>query len=124
MIILVTNNPLVKEQYQRKYKIELLDTDLLGVLTHIRDRVHKGCKLLTHPLSGSVKPNESPYKSVLISDNTEENSQQSEICLQSVSIIEESLQAVRKFSKKSIPEQYLNDLRIVDLSLIRSALEK
>jgi len=124
MIILVTNNPLVNEQYQRKYRIEFLDTDLLGVLTHIRDRIHKGCKLLTHPLSGSVKPNESPYKSVLISDNPEDNWQQSEICLQSVSIIEEAFQAVRKFSKKSIPEQHLNDLRIVDLSLIRSALEK
>ena len=121
MGILVTNNPLVKEQYQREYKVVMLDTDLIGVLIYIRDSIHKGYKLLTHPLSGSVKPNESPYKSVLISDSPKDNRKQSESYFQSVSIIEESIQTVRKFPLKHIPEECLNDLQAIDLSLIRSA---
>jgi len=116
MDILVTNNPQVKTLYQSALHVEFLDTDLLGVLTHIRDMIHKGHRLLTHPLSGSIKPNESPYKSVLIS-NTPKTTD-----LQSVTIIEECIQTVQKFTLKQIPEQYLNDLQLVDLSLIRTAL--
>ena len=116
MDILVTNNPMVKEKCQSKLEVEYLDADLLGILTHIRDRVHKGYKLLTHPMSGSVKPNESPYKSVLISDNPDN------IDPQSVCIIEESIQTVCKFPKKHIPEKHLHDLQTIDLALIRSAL--
>ena len=67
MDILVTNNPLVEAQYSSRFKVVFLNTGLAGVLTHVRDCVHKGHKLLTHPLSGSVKPNETPYKSVLLS---------------------------------------------------------
>ena len=116
MYTLVTNNPLVKAQYQSELKIKYLDADLLGILTHIRDLVHKGHKLLTHPLSGSLKPNESPYKSVLLSDNTEKTDPQS------VSIIEESILTAQKFPTKHIPEKHLYDLQTIDLALIQSAL--
>ena len=122
MVILVTNNPLVKERYHSEFKVEFLDTDMLGVLIHIRDCIHKGYKLLTHPLSGSVKPNETPYKSVLILDNPKDNDPQSEDHVQSVNIIEEASKTVRKFPLKHIPEEYLHDLQTIDLTLIRSAL--
>jgi len=123
MDILVTNNPLAAKQYQSKLKVEFLDTDLIGILTHIRDLIHSGHRLLTHPLSGSVKPNESPYKSVLIASTPKNNNPLPETDFRSVEIIEECITAVRKFPEKNIPEQYLKDLRIVDLSLIRTALE-
>ena len=115
MDILVTNNPLVEAQLKDILNVEFLETDLTGVLTHIRDLIHKGHRLLTHPLMGSVKPNESPYKSVLISSTTGRTD------TQSVSIIEECIQNVQKFSPKNIPDQYLNDLQMVDLSLIQTA---
>jgi len=117
MDIIVTNNPLVKAQYESMYKVNFIKTDLFGILTTVRDLVHKGHRLLTHPLTGSVKPNESPYKSILISSTAEGTDEQS------VKIIEESIQAAKKFSPKDIPEQYLNDLQVVDLSLIRSTLK-
>jgi len=136
MGMLVTNNPLVKEQFQSELEVEFIETDLLGVLTYVRDVVHKGHKLLTHPLSGSIKPNESPYKSVLITGNPEDkaalsitgfkskNDFQSETDFQSVGIIEKSIQTARKFPPKHIPEHYLTDLQTVDLELIRSAMGK
>jgi len=116
MDILVTNNPLAQAQFQSEHRVIFLDTDLPGVLTHVRDLVHKGYKLLSHPLSGSVKPNDTPYKSVLISDNSGVTD------TQSVSIIEECIQTVQKFPVKNIPEEYIHDLQTIDLTLIQSAL--
>ena len=118
MDIVITNNPLVKAQYKDKYNINFIETDLLGILATVRDLVHKGHRLLTHPLMGSIKPNESPYKSVLISSIEKGTDEQS------VKIIEESIQAAKKFAPKEISKQYLNDLQIVDLSLIHSALKQ
>ena len=115
MDILVTNNPLVEAQYKSRQKIDFIDTDLQGILTHVRDLVHKGHRLLTHPLMGSVKPNESPYKSVLISEAPETTD------LQSVTIMEECIIAAQKFAQKNIHEKYLDDLQMVDLSLIQAA---
>ncbi|MCL2662376.1 MAG: GrdX family protein [Oscillospiraceae bacterium] len=117
MDIVVTNNPLVKAQYEDRYTVNFIETDLLGILTAVRNLIHKGHQLLTHPLMGSVKPNESPYKSVVISKITESTN------AQSVTVIEESIQAAKKFSPRDIPEQCLNDLQVVDLSLISSAID-
>ena len=117
MDILITNNPLVEAQLQDRFRVDFKDSDLIGILTHVRDQVHKGHRLLTHPLTGSVKPNETPYKTVLITGTTDS------IDTQSVIIIEESIQAALKFTQKQIPEKYLNDLQTVDLSLIRAAVQ-
>jgi len=118
MDILITNNPLVETQYKDRFNVEYINTDLHGILIKVRDLVHKGHHLLTHPLTGSVKPNETPYKSVLVSEKPEETD------VQSVTIIGESIQTALKFVPKEIPEKHLSDLQIVDLSLIRTALEK
>jgi len=118
MDILVTNNPLVQSQIQSSVRVEYTDTNLLGVLTKVRDLIHKGHRLLTHPLSGSVKPNETLYKSVLITEAKEGTD------AQSVTIIENCIIAAQKFPPKQIPEKYMNDMQVVDLSLIRIVLEK
>jgi len=116
MDILVTNNPLVQEQFQSNYNVEYMETNLLGILTRVRDLIHTGHRLLTHPLSGSVKPNETPYKSVLLTEAKEGTD------TQSVTIIEECIITVQKFPPKHIPEKYMHDMQTVDLSLIRTAL--
>ena len=116
MDIVVTNNPLVLEQFRDAYEVHFVEADLNGVLTRVRDLVHKGHKLLTHPLMGSVKPNESPYKSVIMSSAGKSTD------TQSVMIIEECISASQKFTQRNILEKYLNDLQMVDLSLIRASL--
>jgi len=118
MDILITNNPLAEAKYRDKYQVEFLDVSLAGTLIRVRDLVHKGHRLLTHPLSGSVKPNETPYKTVLLSGKP------GPADAQSVYMIEECLAAVRKFASKPIPERYLPDLQTVDLSLIDGALNR
>jgi len=114
--ILITNNPLVNDHYSSTEHVEFLDTDLSGVLTHVRNYIHKGHRLLTHPMSGSIKPNESPYKSILISD------EYSITDMESVNLIEEAILATGKFPEKDIPEKNLKDMQIVDLSIILECL--
>ena len=110
--ILVTNNPLAEKRFRDSCRVEYLETDFIGVLINVRNHIHSGCQLLTHPLSGSVKPNETLYKSVLLSEGPGDTDPQS------VGIIEESIQTARKFPQKPIPEQYLHDMQLVDLSLL------
>ena len=66
-VVIVTNNPLVLKEMEHRYSIIYKETTFDGILEQIRDLIHKGYRLLTHPLSGSVKPGETPYKSVLMS---------------------------------------------------------
>jgi len=106
---------LVKAQFESCTEVEYIETDLIGVLIRVRDLIHKGHRLLTHPLSGSIKPNETKYKSVLISSNT------GNIDLQSVNIIGESILTAQKFPSRQFTEKYLSDMQTVDLSLIKSA---
>jgi len=116
MDILITNNPLVQKKYINRPKTEYIETDLLGILMHVRNHIHKGHKLLTHPLSGSVKPNETLYKSVLITEKANGTD------TQSVCTIEDCIATAKKFLPKEIPEEYLSDLQNIDLSLIRTVL--
>ena len=117
MNILITNNPLVDKKYKDKLKVEYVDTALLGVLKRVRDFVHLGHVLLSHPLSGSIKPNETWYKSVLISGAGGDADERS------VKIIEQCIHAASKFETKQIPDIYLKDLQVIDYSLISDAMQ-
>lgn len=120
--ILVTNNSLVNETYKENIEIIYLESlDYLKVLETVRDKVHLGHKLLTHPLSGSVKPNETPFKSVIISEEV------GSMDFDSLNIIEESILTAKKFLDqrkiKDWPDEVLKDFRTIDFSIITSGIE-
>jgi len=117
MDILVTNNPKAKTQFQDVVKVEFSESSLVDVLIRVRNLVHSGHTLLTHPLTGGIKPNDTPYKSVLVSG------EYGKIDGQSIRIIEESVLIAQGYQPRSIPERYLPDLQTVDLSLIQSAIK-
>ena len=121
--ILVTNNKLVYDKFKDTIDIEYLeDNKYLEVLDFVRNKIHKGHKLLTHPLSGSVKPNETPYKSIIISKQIED------LDAEGLAIIEESILTAKKFmDNKKTPnwtERVLDDFRVIDLSLMENVIEK
>lgn len=121
--LLVTNNEMVNEKFKDNLEVSFLQGyDYLQVLEWVRDRVHEGHKLLTHPLSGSIKPNETPYKSIMISKDT------FELDTDGLLIIEEAIGAAKKFvSIKPTPnwkERVLDDFRVIDLSLMENVIEK
>ncbi len=116
----ITNNSMVYDLFSKDWDVDYLDTSYKGVLRETRDYIHKGYKLLTHPLSGSVKPNETPYKTILVSEDG------NNLNLESLSIIEKSIESAEKFyiSSKEISEEVLEDFREIDLSLIENVINK
>lgn len=119
-ILVISNNPDVYEVYRAKFNIEFLDSNYYSVLTKVRDYVHQGYELITHPLMGSVKPNETPYRSIIIKKGKNMN-------LQSLEIIENSITTYEKFDKmKRTPycsPKVLEDFRVVDKRLFESSLD-
>lgn len=69
-LLVVTNNPLVRRQID----IETcwIEGDCQEVIRQVYNRVAMGHLLVSHPLAGSIKPNQNPYKSILITKITGE----------------------------------------------------
>lgn len=119
--MIITNNPLVYEKMKGTMEVKFLEgEDYLSVLSSARDRIHLGYSLKTHPLSGSIKPNETPYKSLLISKNCDK------LDLQSIYVIEDSIQVTLKFlndlKPKAYTEKILTDFQVIDYDLIWNAI--
>jgi hypothetical protein len=121
--LIITNNSLVFEKYHSNYDvIYLKDAGYLDVLYAARDRIHLSYVLLTHPMAGSLKPNQTPYKSIIVAQG--ENG----LDIESVVLIENSISAAQKFLRDrgtpSWSEKILSDFRTVDLSLMEDAIQK
>lgn len=121
-VIIVTNNPLSKDKFQVKYKVHFINGNVMDVLKVVRDYVHCGHKLLTHPLMGSVKPNEIPYRTILLS-----KAKKQDVDLQSLDYVEKSIYTTQKFIKNyDIPvwnSKILNDFSLIDYDLIKHVFE-
>ena len=119
-IIILTNNAKVHEKYKDTYHVQYEECSYKEVLYKVRDHVHRGHELLTHPLSGSVKPNETPFKSILLDGKT------GEMNLDSLRIIEKSIETAEKFyyDDRKIDEEILKDFRTIDLSLVENVIKK
>ena len=118
--MIVTNNYWVYEKFNNKYTVLFIQGSYRDVLVKVRDKVQEGHELLTHPLSSSLKPNETPYKSVIISEN------KGTLNFDSVYIIENSIMTHDKFSKnklKSLTDKMTEDYKLIDLTVLESALD-
>ncbi len=116
-MILITNNPRFQKDPDPRCDTEYIPGSYRDVLIVVRDMIHQGHKLLSHPLSGSVKPNETPYKSILISKST------GSLDVDSLQIIEDSISTCDKFMKNPIEYGYNNqDALLADFSEIDHGL--
>ncbi len=120
--VIITNNSKVYEKYKGKYEIVFLeDRSYIDVLEKTRDYLHLGYKLLTHPMAGSLKPNQTPYKTVVAEKKF------GKADYESIMLIENSLQAAEKFLRfKQTPkwnDKILNDFKTVDLSFIENVVK-
>ena len=124
MFLLVTNNQLCFQKYKKTIRVDFLEEgSYLDVLIKVRNYVQSGYRLETHPLAGSIKPNQTPYRTVLLSDGPLDEKEQTEHEL----MIEDAVLMTRQFLlKKPLPlwaEDILDDFRLVDLDLIGSAID-
>jgi hypothetical protein len=121
-IKIITNNSAVYDAYGQAWTVEYLeDRSFMQVLVICRDEIHKGRRLLTHPLTGSIKPNETPFKSIMLS------SDKGDVDTESLLMIESAIEVTRKFLNnaeiKNWPPRMLDDFRVIDYQLITSGIE-
>lgn len=119
-MLIITNNPMIQENVTDK-KVIMLDTDYIGTLKECRDLVHKGYELLSHPLYGSVKPNETPYRTVIIKKGKS-------LDTNSLNLIEEAIETAEKFKNNKLTpmwtEKVLDDFRVIDFDIMRNTIQR
>lgn len=115
--VIVTNNPLIKDSMGKEYPVCFVEGGYGDVLIRVRDMVHLGHTLYTHPLAGSIKPNQTPYRTVALSGKIHEFS------IEDSQIISNSITVCEKFAPgKSFSQRALEELQIADHSLIWEAM--
>lgn len=116
-VMVVSNNPSALLADGDRF----IDGDLLQVMRTARDLVHQGHLLISHPLAGSVKPNETPFKSIVLS-----RASKGRVDFDSLSVMEGSMRtAVRMLQERSLPtysDHILQDFQLIDRQLLDNAL--
>ena len=122
--VLITNNPKAYEAFKGEMEVEFLEGKSYGeVLEAARDAVHRGARLLTHPLVGSLKPNQTPYRSLIIDASLNEK-----VDWKSLELIENGLASHEKFMRGSKMPKWNEAIRVdfqtVDLSHMVGCVDK
>ncbi|ADO76602.1 GrdX family protein [Halanaerobium praevalens] len=116
--IIITNNPQLKKRV-KKIELEFVD-DLFAVYSKSRDLIHQNWKLISHPLAGSVKPAQNPYRSIILAPAKK-------LDFYSLKTIERAIQKLKQFNqnhkKREYSQKIKEDYQIIDLTLIDSALK-
>ena len=110
-LILLTNNPLAASRFQDRADVRYLDAGYKDILREARDLIHRGAVLLFHPLYGSVKPGETPYRTLLLDVDTGRP-----IDIRSLDLIEAALRMCDAFADRSrlLDSKVLEDFQKVD----------
>lgn len=119
-MLIVTNNPMVKDNTLER-EVLFKELTYLQILEECRKLIHSGYELLSHPLYGSVKPNETPYRSIIMKkgNNLDTNS---------VILIEDAVATATKFQGNKItpnwPERVLDDFKVIDFDIFSNTLQR
>ena len=114
--ILVTNNDRVYEKYRTVCNVILTDS-YESVLIKVRDLVYDRHILLTHPQASSLKPNQTPYRSVAVYPRGSEDN------MKDILLIEKCLEVYYQWQEIApSPKRYSpkvdNDFKTIDLSVV------
>lgn len=118
--LIITNNPLVAHCLGEYYTVQLFEScSYRDILVKVRDLVYASHTLYTHPLSGSVKPNETPYKSVVVSKVPHTFSPAE------AEMIAGCIEAFDKFKPRGITltDAVKRDFQLIDYTLICGAVD-
>lgn len=91
-VFILTNNLKAKKHYP---EARYMEGEFMDVINAARDLIHKGHKLISHPLTGSVKPKETKYKSILMTADA------GAIDMQSLELIENAITTTNKFKDEA-----------------------
>ena len=118
---LITNNPKFIEENLKDIEIEYLDVSYIDILRKVRDYVHENWEIVTHPLYGSVKPNETIYRTIVLKENNS-------LDITSVNLISEAILTFKKFrNNREVPQwtdRVKDDFSVIDHDLILNAIKR
>jgi hypothetical protein len=118
--VIVTNNKKVCEKYAKVVDVKVAE-NYIGVLTTAKYMVSDGYVLLTHPQAGSLKPNQTPYRSVMLEKGSSGGTD-----VNGVMLLDSAIETYHKFIKNHpVPiyeESIADDHRTIDQSLIDNAI--
>lgn len=119
--LILTNNPLVVSCMEGRglYTIRFEpERSFREILVEARDLVYAGHILYTHPLAGSVKPNETPYKSLVVSLSAHGfDAVNSELIANAIGVFDKFKPLNRTYT-----ESVLRDFQLIDYSLLAGAI--
>lgn len=120
MRLILTNNPMAYDNFKNKHIEYLEHGSYLETLKKARDYVHAGAVLLTHPLTSSLKPNETPYKTILL------DRKEGKVDFDSLELIENAVSSAEKFladrPRRAWPEKILADFQLIDYDIIKDSV--
>lgn len=116
---IISNNPLVNLKYKDLHPMDYLEgATFLEVMEHTRSKVHNNYEILTHPLTGSVKPGETPFKSIIISEEA------TQLNFESLKLIEDAIITTKKFIlQRKWTDKIIGDFQLIDCDIISSGIE-
>lgn len=118
---LITNNPKFIEENLKDIEIEYLDVSYIDILRKVRDYVRENWEIVTHPLYGSVKPNETIYRTIVIKENNS-------LDITSVNLISDAILTFKKFrNNREVPQwtdRVKDDFSVIDHDLIINAINR
>lgn len=118
---LITNNPKFINFKEKNIIVEYNETDYLTILNVVRDYIHKNYSLQTHPLYGSVKPNETIYRTILLK-------KEEFLDYNSVILISDAIITFEKFKKNKVTpiwsDRVKDDFSVIDHDLITNAITR
>ena len=116
---IVTNNPLVRDCLSDWYEIDYREVSFREILVIVRDLVHVGHQLYTHPIAGSVKPNETPYKSIVV------DKAPGAFSMDEATLMSNALITFDKFKPLNVKysDYHLQDFQLIDYTLLCGALD-
>ncbi len=117
--LIITNNPIIKNISNAE--MNFVDGNQYQVLYQVFNKIAGGHKLLSHPLAGSIQPENNPYRSVVLSPFI------SEADLSTLSMLEYCLgkleAGVTKNMDFSINGQLDRDFQMIDKELLDNILQ-
>ncbi|MBP2625711.1 MAG: grdX [Firmicutes bacterium] len=126
MKIIVTNNPQARDFFHKKnlaqyYELCWVQGFTENVLLKVRDLCHTNHQLLTHPLIGSIKPNQTPYKTILV-EKTSTISNIDSILMAEASLMK-TLALLESCPRPQSFTLFLDDFASIDLDFLKIYLQ-
>lgn len=119
-LLIITNNDVTEDYFKDQIRLEHAESHK-DVLLRVRDRIYAGgWKLITHPMASSIKPNQTPFRSIILIETNEDNTDD-------ILMIEEALTSFEKFDTEKKPTEWYRettdpDFKKIDFYMIEDAI--